>query len=318
MQDITPELLRKYFNGQCTPEEEMRVAEWLGANYADIPVQEVFQGIDKEALKNHIWRQVNPETAPTLSKRKWLPTIKMAASALIILISAYLIYEFKFHAFGDGTVAEAQYQVMETAPGKKLRMTLKDGTLVHLNAGSRLQIPTAFSDTARVIHLHGEAYLEVAPEKARPFMVVTGHTTIHVLGTVFNVHAYPDETVTKVVVSEGKVLFTSREGKSALLTKNQQATYSSLDLEISLENTQAAAYMVWKDNRLVFRDQPLEEIASTLRRWYNVQVEIKDENLKDHHFTGSYHRITLSRLMKDMSKTMRFQYKIKDDKLTIY
>ena len=318
MQDVTPELLRKYFNGQCTSEEETLVTEWLSANQANLPAQEVFQGIDKEALKTQIWQKVNPETSLPLLKRKWLPALRIAASALILLIASYFVYELKFRIPDHETAAKVQYRIVETAPGKKMRITLKDGTVVHLNASSRLQIPSVFTDTARVIHLSGEAYLEVAPEKARSFMVVTAHTTIRVLGTIFNVHAYPDDTFTKVVVSEGKVLFTNQEGKSALLTKDQQGTYSLLDHGISRENTQSSAYMAWKDNRLVFRDQSLKEIAATLTRWYNVEVEIKGEKLKAHRFTGSYHRISLSRLIKDMSKTMRFQYEIKDNKLTIY
>ena len=77
-------------------------------------------------------------------------------------------------------------------------------------------------------------------------------------------------------------------------------------------------FTAWKDNVLVFEDQTLQEIARVLERWYNVNVDIKKEALKIHRFTGRYDRPSLTRLMKDMSQTMYFQYNLKDNYLNIY
>ena len=94
--------------------------------------------------------------------------------------------------------------------------------------------------------------------------------------------------------------------------------YSSVKQILSQKSAAAETVMVWKENILVFNDQSLEEVAATLERWYDVEVEINNNRQKANRFTGIYDNVALSKLIKDMSKVMQFDYDLKEDKLTIH
>lgn len=318
MEDITPELLKKYFNGQCTEAEKRQVVAWLYSNERDYSVDDVFKGIDKRSLKTDIWQQVEPKSTKVGSKRFWLSPLRIAVSAILAFATIYYVYRFQAVKSHGDRPSNTSYHVTKALRGEKKRMILEDGTIIYLNVDSELSVPAQFSDTARVIYLSGEAYLEVVPDSSRPFKVITSHTNICVLGTTFNVRAYANETTTTVAVSEGKVRLSTKKGESLILMRNQLGTYSSMKQTLSRNSTAAALFMAWKDNRLVFNDQSLEEIAITLERWFNVEVEIKSNRQKVNRFTGSYESVTLSSLIKDMSKVMQFDYDLNENKLTIY
>ena len=317
MQDITPELLKKYFEGQCSSEEKQKVEKWFNSTNENVSEDEVFKGINKKSLKTGIWKEVKPGSTATATRRSWFSPLGIAASALIAFATVYFVYQSQLPA-NSRQASETTYRTIKALRGEKKHFTLEDGTVIHLNSDSEFRVPTHFSDTVRMVHLSGEAYLEVVPEKPRPFTVITANSTIRVLGTAFNVRAYADEPMTTVVVSEGSVRFSGVRGNSIVLTDNELGTFTPDNGKIHHQKTSAAMHTVWKDNRLVFNNQSLEEIALTLERWFNVQVIIKSKKQKYNHFTGSYQNVTLPVLMKDMSRVMQFDYELNENKLTIY
>ena len=319
MPGIDPELLKKYFNGQCTPTEESRVMEWLHSNQDNAFDNSVFKDIDKASLKDSIWEEVKPISKASKPKQGLLSFLKLAASVLIFAVLVRFIYQSQFLQPEDSEPGmEIQHKAFKTALGEKKNITLPDGTILHLNAGSELKVPVPFSDTTRTVHLQGEAYLQVVHEPSRPFIVVTEHAEVQVLGTAFNVNAYLDEEYTTVVVSKGKVKLSAGKGGAVLLTKNQLGSYSSVSGTIHRNTVYSTSYSGWKNNELVFRDQPLKDIAKVLERWYAVEIEIKGLSLQEHRFTGKYKEITLHDLLNDMSQVMQFQYQLDENKLAIY
>lgn len=319
MPDIDPELLQKYFDGQCTPEEESRVMGWLHSNRDDSLDESIFEGIDKTLLKNSIWEEVQPAPNVKRSRQGWLSFVKLAASVLIIMVLVHLIYKSQFvHPVDESMTTEARQKTIKTALGEKREVTLQDGTIIYLNSGSELQVPVPFSDTARTVHLNGEAYLQVAHDSTRPFSVVTQYTTVKVLGTIFNVNAYRDDEYTTVVVAQGKVRMSAKNADPIILTRDQLGSYSSTTGIMSEKNVYAAAYIGWKENELIFQNKPLKEIVKVLERWYAIQVEITNPALGEHRFTGKYKDVRLPSLVKDMGQVMQFQYKLDQNKLTIY
>lgn len=319
MHNITPELLRKYFKGHCTPQEEAQVAQWLaGSNDAPRPEEDVFSDVDKTSLRENIWQNVRP-TAFEKRSSYYGYAFKIAASVLILLVAGIIRYIYNdYHTTGGANHAQAlvEYKTIKAARGKKMKLTLADGSIVHLNAESELIIPIPFSDTARSIHLLGEAFLEVTKDATRPFTVTTPGTTVKVLGTVFNVRAYPGDASSMVTVQEGKVRVSDAKGQNVLLIRNQAATHTGGQLLV--QNVYADNYTAWRENKLVFKDQPLSEIALTLQRWYNIQVLIKNKTLAAHRFTGRFDNPTINDLLKDMSAVVQFNYSLTDKKLIMY
>lgn len=167
-------------------------------------------------------------------------------------------------------------------------LLLSDGTRVWLNSETRLRYPVVFSAKERQVEVSGEAYFEVYQE-GRPFKVkISGQSTVEVTGTAFNVHAYPDEGMTKVTLVEGSVNLSNLLGKVALVPGEQGFIVSGGLPEKSLVNV--SLYTAWKDGRFVFKEQTLEEIMQTISRWYDVRVEFADPEVAQETFSGNIRR----------------------------
>lgn len=319
MQSITPELLKKYFNGQCTAEEELLVRQWLNSSQGDLPDagNDVFEGLDKEALKAEIWTPLNPAPEINYSKRYW--PLKIAAVWFTLLAVAGIAYYY-WNPAGDYIQADVVvYKTIETAHGKKMKLTLTDGTSIYLNAGSTLKMPEQFNRVSRTVYLTGEAFLEVAKDSLRPFTVVTPHATVRVLGTVFNVRAYANEAVTRVAVQEGKVRVADSAGQSVLLVKDQAADYAWQTQTFHAGAAVVNDDMVWRSGVMIFRDEPLERIVTTLERWYDVRIEIKNKQLGRQRFSGTYGpHPAMTVLLKDMSVVMQFNYTLDGNQVVLY
>lgn len=167
-------------------------------------------------------------------------------------------------------------------------LLLSDGTRVWLNSETTLRYPVCFTDNERRVEVVGEAYFEVCRDSLRPFRVeLPGRGTVEVTGTAFNVHHYPDETKTLVTLTEGRVNLFS--GPNSLrMQAGEQGCMEEGHLEKKRVN--AHLYTAWKDGRFVFKEQPLEEIMQTLARWYDVEIEFADEEVRQSTFSGNLRR----------------------------
>lgn len=162
----------------------------------------------------------------------------------------------------DATVA---YNKLSTPTGRKFSMLLPDGTEIWLNAQSSVTFPSAFTGGERKIEITGEAYLEVAQDKSRPFIVKTGAQTIQVLGTSFNVNAYENEQTITTTLLEGSIKLLDAK-HSILLNPGEQAA----DFRISKANLPQT--MAWKNGAFYFEATDLKTIMRQISRWYDVNV----------------------------------------------
>lgn len=150
-------------------------------------------------------------------------------------------------------------------------VTLPDGTKVWLNAASTLRFPSSFDGTAREVSLSGEAYFEVAKDATHPFVVSTDVDKVEVLGTHFDVMAYPDEPVQRSTLLEGSIRV-HHGNNSALLRPGQQASTSAGD-HIKVSDTDPAASIAWMYGRLPLRKMDIPSFMRSVSRWYDVNVE---------------------------------------------
>lgn len=207
-----------------------------------------------------------------------------------------------FIAINKGNVVE--YMVFSTPPsqqknknniiqvprGGEYELILPDGTHVWLNSDSELSFPLQFDSTKREVSLSGEAYFDVTKDPQKPFTVkLTGGIEVKVLGTQFNVQAYPDEKTIETTLCEGSVNV-SDGTKETTLTPSLQAVYSKTDKSITTRKVDIRLYTSWKKGLFVFENKPLEEIMTTLSRWYNINVFYTNQTVKTYHFTGDLER----------------------------
>jgi len=209
---------------------------------------------------------------------------------------------------------------LATPLGGIYQITLPDGTKVWLNAGSSLKYPMSFAKNERRVRLEGEAFFEVTKDSARPFRVLSKGQEIEVLGTAFNVNAYPDNTAIKTTLVKGKVKLSNnnRYSEAIYLLPGQQSTNTN-NGKIQLANVDTAPFTAWKEGLFYFDETPLSDALQQIGRWYNVEVKYKGE-VPQTHFYG---RIKRSKPLRDVLDVLeegglRFELSKSDEKNILY
>lgn len=167
-------------------------------------------------------------------------------------------------------------------PGKDYRIHLNDGSEIHLNAGTRLIFPLQFLDDSREITIDGEAYVKVARQPGRPFLVHLPQTTVQVLGTEFNVNTY-DSSVRKIALVNGAVKIKTRID-SLVLKPGMEAVTSEQGVKTGVFD--ASEVLAWREGKYYINDATLEEVSRVLTRWYGKAVVIDNKKTGQQRFTG--------------------------------
>ena len=168
---------------------------------------------------------------------------------------------------------------LRTLHGMECHIVLSDGTKVHLNAESQLTYPICFNNKERIVQVEGEAYFDVAPDKAHPFIVQTPHTSIRVTGTSFNVRAYADEGVESTTLVSGAVKI-NNENEDYELLPNQHFLYDKNSQKGIVSNVNAELYTSWESGSFIFINIPLENVMSYLSKWYGFKYTFEDDAAK--------------------------------------
>ncbi|WP_343307218.1 FecR domain-containing protein [Chitinophaga niabensis] len=167
-----------------------------------------------------------------------------------------------------GEPASLSYNMLVTPRGGQFRITLPDGSKVWLNAASSLRYPTAFINNTRTVEITGEAYFEVAPDAAKPFMVkVNERTAILVLGTAFNVNAYTDEPTINTTLLEGAVRINAQT-----LTPGQQAQVNTAGAIKLVNDVDVSETVAWKNGIFSFNNADVRTVMRQIGRWYNIEI----------------------------------------------
>lgn len=208
------------------------------------------------------------------------------------------------------------YNKVDIPQGGEYALVLNDGTRVHLNSMSSLRFPVTF-EGRREVELTGEAYFEVS-HTGQPFVVHTQGMRIEVLGTVFNISAYPGEEYQATLVS-GSVKVDAGEGGSLILKPSQQASFTPGSGDIRVHTVDTAFYTSWVKGKINFKDRRLEDIMKTLSRWYSIEVNYSHEALKNKRFgcyVDRYEEITP--FLELLEATENIHYKITGKTITFY
>ena len=193
--------------------------------------------------------------------------------------------------------------------GGEFHMELADGTQVWLNSESKLTYPARFTGGTREVAMEGEVCFQVAKNEAQPFIVRTGGIAVKVLGTVFNVDAYPDNGRIATTLVEGKVEIQAGDEKQTLLPDQQAVLEKGKGIEV--KKVYAEDYISWIGGVFHFTEASLEEIMQKLSRWYNFEFFFANADVKDAHFTLNIRRYeNVSDILSKIEKTGRAHFNI--------
>ena len=240
-----------------------------------------------------------------------------AVVAIIIAVGCISYWQ------GEVNVKDTFADISVEAPlGSKTKLYLPDGTLVWLNAGSRMTYSQGFGVDNRKVELEGEGYFEVQRNEKIPFFVKTKDLQLQVLGTKFNFRDYPEDHEVVVSLLEGKVGLNNllREEKEAVLSPDERAVLNKANGLLTVESVTASNASQWTDGYLFFDEELLPDIAKELERSYNVKIHIANDSLKTFRFYGNFVRReqNIQEVLEALASTEKMQYKIEERNITIY
>lgn len=174
--------------------------------------------------------------------------------------------------------------------GRNSSVKLPDGTVAYLNAGSRLVYPVRFEGDKREVFLFGEGFFDVTHNAEMPFVVITNELEVEVLGTKFNISAYPSDNIVETVLVEGKVKIKETGfhvmSSDYILKPNQQATYYRKSEKTEIRQVNVMNYVTWHQGYLNFESLDLIRIVKKLERYYNIRIQLNNPMLGVRRITG--------------------------------
>lgn len=192
--------------------------------------------------------------------------------------------------------------------GARVSFTLPDGTTGMLNSGSTLKYSIPFGNR-RDVTLSGEAWFEVRADEGHPFTVDAADVNLKVVGTSFNVSAYPDENYVEVVLEKGKIVLGCKAFEGEISMKPSERFLLEKGV-VSREIADPSKYSAWTAGKLVFRSDSMSEVARRIERWYNVNVELMDEDLEKYSFRATFEDDPLEEVLRFLAMTSPIRYEI--------
>ena len=272
-----------------------------------------------------------------------------AAVAAMVIAGFFLFGSFSAKNKKSQTPIAREVNEISTRPGSKSRVELPDGSIVWLNAGSKLTYNKDFGIDKREVTLVGEGFFDVTKNKEKPFIISTASINIKVLGTVFNVKAYSEDKQTetsllhgsievtiknrpsdKIILSPSEKLIvenriTSVEANGFKKNKEQiiRTTIPDINTLVSINKLNyspadsSVAEAQWINNKLIFRDETFSDLATQMERWFNVSIEIKNEKVAQERLNGTLETETITQALDALQITTSFRYEKTGNKVII-
>lgn len=269
------------------------------------------------------------EETPVINIRRGNPLKIWVAAAALLIVGAAAFFLLRPRAAQE--VAQSGPQVYTTAMAEKKTLYLADSSRVILNAGSELTVDGGFGHTNRIVALKGEALFEVEHNAAQPFEVEVDGYKVRVLGTVFNVKAYPGEKKSETSLISGKVGIylpdtkvckTLQPKEKFVISKNlepvvtgkpkvaEKAPAASI-VPLSYNRQQVNVETAWSQNRLVFEDETFVDMREKLERWFDVNLVFEDEIIEQYRFTATFEKENIVQVMKALQASYPFTCSLK-------
>jgi transmembrane sensor len=252
------------------------------------------RGFDVEGAWGRLKAQLpSAEKLPSPPRRPLIFRYAWLATAAALVVGGTMVWRLRPEQSTPATTTqEIAWDTYESGPNRLTVVVLGDGTRVHLSQRSKLRYPKVALPDRREVFLEGEAYFEVATNPLRPFHVHAPGLVTQVLGTTFNVRAFPDETTRAVSLLSGSIDVTRVTGtatsETTRLIPGQQLRFDENDPGHEIRPIDAAKAIGWMRDRLEFQDEPLEAIARALTRKFDVEIAFDSPELRRISITADY------------------------------
>lgn len=317
------EKIERYINGQSDNKEKAWVESLFLNGEDNFALKQSLERDWNQTLKNsssagvelnHLLDRIHHKIRKNESLKRQKPVqklirlyIRVAAILLIPLMVAGGLY-YRHQGNRNKILADLVNSTIFAPMGSRVTFNLPDGTKGMLNSGSQLSYSLPF-DKNRTVTLNGEAWFEVSHDEEHPFEINTGTSKVKVLGTSFDLSAYPEENYVEVVLQEGKVEFQDNTSdEKVTILPSERLVFKNGTISKSL--TDPEKYNAWTEGMLVFRGDPMSEVARRIERWYNVEVVLSDQKLENYSFRATFLDDTLEEVLHCLSLTSPISYNI--------
>ncbi len=331
-------LVSKYLKDICSNEEAQRVvsfmenpendkelkvefgSQWANQNFneSDFTSEDkrmLDQILDRIQHKIRLEEENNPAKQNTY--KKFITLFSRAAAVLILPLLLYSIYA-TIQVTNTQTVEKKElvWQTVKTPAGMQTDFLLPDGSHVWLNSGSVFKYPVSFASDIRQVELSGEAFFDVVKDAAHPFLVQAGKMNIEVKGTRFDVISYPAETKTELILESGLVnLFSGNYADNHSIATVEPGHIALLDNEsnkLTVSEVDVNKYTAWKEGKLIFKDDRMDEVVAKLNRWFNIDIQLKSPELNEYVYTATYQDETLNQILELLTISAPIKYTISE------
>ncbi len=267
-----------------------------------------------QAMFDRLWKRVQA----TKQNRKTIKLNPLYWAAAVLLLGFFIGNRFSSIR---SLPEQESYFISKASPGSVSETILPDGSVIFLNAGSEIKYVVRAETGVREVHLVGEAWFNVEKSKEVPFVVHTSFYDIRVMGTEFNVKAYPDDDQIITTLEKGSIEVLSSDklklAENIQLKPGEQLVFDKIQRSVRVNQVSAEIFSGWKDNRLTFIDMGLGELAKLLGRKYGVNITILDTDLMNYHYDGTIKNETIIDVLNILQKTLPINYRIEGQNVII-
>jgi ferric-dicitrate binding protein FerR (iron transport regulator) len=324
--DINNILLIKYLRNELSETERKTVLRWLEEKEENkeflFGLKEAYQLSRWKELRARSgaakgWDELNERIGQTMVENQSVRTFgwwRYAAAAVAVFVLGFLLHDAV-------QVKMTAFNAVETGSGQQSTLMLNDGTKVKLNENSKLVYPTDFAGASRDVTLRGEAYFEVTHNTRRPFEVNIGTYTVRVLGTKFNIDAYPDQVYVYTSLKEGRIQIVDNTKEAKILSDlkpGMQLSYNKRTGEYFVKGIDRNQVDDWANGRVVIKRQTLEEVAQKLNEKYGYEVQIQNRNINKLTYNITIDKEPLEEILSNIHFiTPQVRYSINNDTKTV-
>jgi len=340
-------LLQKYLSNCCDGQELNKVFSWFTNEgtkpegkalfykiWEELSEDDKEMTVDFDIILHRIHHNINLSQTRELIKeaeddlirfkirQNFIRFLRNAAAILLLpVLCLGIYYSVKYYSENDQPFSVSQtYNEVFSSVDAITKVTLPDGSNVWLNHSSSLRYPAVFTGKCREVQLNGEGYFEVAHNPDLPFIVNTGEIQVVAIGTTFNVMAYPSEYKIETSLINGNVELKKSlpDGKIETLYKMRPtdfAIYNKNKGDIITKTIADERHFSWKEGKLIFTAEPMEEVIKKLNRWFNVDIQIKDKEIMNLTLTATFANESLTQVMELLAIVSNIKYSISEREL---
>ena len=325
------DLIVNYLSHQLSPNEKEELHAWLSQSDENrryfIEMQDLWNTLatqdkdafDSEAAYRRFKARISFQQQPDGKKRRHFPAPVYWAAAVVL---AFVLGGLSFLVINNEIIQHNTKQYAIYVPyGAKTRVVLPDNSVVWLNAGSTLRYGQNFGQKSRQVALVGEGYFEIAHNPAMPFTVNANQASVKVLGTKFDVKAYPEDKQLDVTLLRGSIQLTTiyQPNKSLKLIPNQLAIVDKTQQNVTVEKVDACEAAAWTKGKIVFDEELFGQIVRRLERDYNVTIDVKDPKINNLRFYGDFRNAqSIQEILNIMTSNNEFHYTMNQNHISVY